>query len=946
MAQNNKEKIENLISKYINSQLNYVEFTQYMERKIKNLMIENNLHFQTITYRVKDVESLRKKLACMGKNLFDEIGDDVTKINDLSGIRIIVYNRDEQRNIENLIYENFNVEYYSPERENYDAKNITISLKSDKMNKFSNMKCEIQIVLILSHALIEFGHDIFYKDQEELKKKDKEGYEELQKIYEKSFEKIIQIETEMNEIKVRNENIKHGRNILNTIIDKKYIEIIKNANTCSQIGKIIENLNSAITMLSKERNSQIIISKNKVILELVKAFIEMPDINYESTNFYFNTYEYTLENLLDIIKKYIYLCTDDLKQILNLLIKHSDRYLESKEKIIKAIKDLIKADKNYYRFSLSDVFYEWILENVGERNELKSEIAIEYCDLYIERVEYSAYKELKISNGIVRPNEKYRNDIINILNTFFKEYLRTGNLKVFKNITLMIQPAYGYNKKNDLFKMNEFVDFFNQHYNEIDTYIAHSIYETGIRFNKDEFIKLDFYKKVKKDKTVELYAYLFSYTLDDIPIKKYDIREKERNQYLDLFIEKLTSKEEKQIIDICKIIDKYETELYYNHNATKFLYKVGLNYKNALKLYEKTDNKVILFGLYNSNKEFIYNIKDDNDILKILKYLDLNKDILPIRLFDQIVEKTSERNCEIDKYICQIILKNLNILKQSKYLEYVLSIVRYYNNKKINIITFCNYGSGETREFIKILKKTKLKLILKNISYKIKDFDDEILIEDLFEVYPDLVREYIKGYLKNNFKNDYRFDDFPIEECVNFKEELDNNIEFVFNLLDEYEYYKISKEIRFLVGKYNEVLFENLKNKVKKTENIKKIIDILKILDVSINAWNIFELIIEQTQDEDIYNDIDCLLFSSTGSGEYGLANTFESKYLFFKDLEKNEVNKNINAKKFVKEQKEKFRNLYQSERAKTQRRIISEKEKYNILNKKDLVKKEEEDKE
>ena len=223
----NEEMINKLLSQYINLQLEYVNFTNYMNSKIKNLLIENDIHYQSITSRVKDVESLKKKLYKLKSNI-DILDGDIRNLNDLSGIRIIIYDRDEEDIIKRLLEEFFEIKMYSSPKENYDAINITISLKESSISKFNNMKCEIQIVVILSHALIEFGHDIFYKDKEELKKKDNEEYEKLKDLYDKSFEKVIQLETTMKLIKTRANNIKNGHYILNSIIEDEYIQKIRN----------------------------------------------------------------------------------------------------------------------------------------------------------------------------------------------------------------------------------------------------------------------------------------------------------------------------------------------------------------------------------------------------------------------------------------------------------------------------------------------------------------------------------------------------------------------------------------------------------------------------------------------------------------------------------------------------------------------------------------------
>ena len=88
------------------------------------------------------------------------------------------------------------------------------------------------------------------------------------------------------------------------------------------------------------------------------------------------------------------------------------------------------------------------------------------------------------------------------------------------------------------------------------------------------------------------------------------------------------------------------------------------------------------------------------------------------------------------------------------------------------------------------------------------------------------------------------------------------------------------------------------------------------------------------SNDKDILNEIDCILFSVMGTGEYGIANAFESRYNFFNELSKDNRKHSEEVKLFISKQRNRFRNLYQSERLKTSKRIIEEKERYNIDNK------------
>lgn len=155
-------------------------------------------------------------------------------------------------------------------------------------------------------------------------------------------------------------------------------------------------------------------------------------------------------------------------------------------------------------------------------------------------------------------------------------------------------------------------------------------------------------------------------------------------------------------------------------------------------------------------------------------------------------------------------------------------------------------------------------------------------------------------------------------------------------ILEENDYYKISNYIHYLIGEYNDELGSDILEYLNENDNYEtytKVIDLCRLFDVSTSFWKVFEFIISRVEKNDkILNEIDCLLFN-TGvvSGEYGIASSFNDKYLFFKSLKP----KNKKVKEFVSKEIKRFKTLYQDEKNRSDKSIIKDETKYKLENKK-----------
>lgn len=142
------------------------------------LATENLPRPQSVQCRAKGMESLRRRLAEMGKLDTQTLERDRR---DLAGARLIFYTNNDVKRFLNspLIQENFEIEENStkihhPAPENQEARyravHYTVRLREDRLHlpeyaRFAGLRCEIQVQTILEHAWSETSHDILYKNK-------------------------------------------------------------------------------------------------------------------------------------------------------------------------------------------------------------------------------------------------------------------------------------------------------------------------------------------------------------------------------------------------------------------------------------------------------------------------------------------------------------------------------------------------------------------------------------------------------------------------------------------------------------------------------------------------------------------------------------------------------------------------------------------------------------
>ena len=250
MSIDNLEKVKNeMLTEYLSSQLIYVEFTSYIENKVKNILIENEIKYQSISSRVKSYDSLKNKLT---ENMINGICKNIRNINDLSGIRVIFYDEEELKKFESILYNEFNVKSYRPSKDimKYDGTNVTVTLKKE-LNKFNGLLCEVQLTTLLSHAMNEFGHNIIYKDIDELQSKDAKEYEKIQYIFENLRKDILKVRASLEFINKRVYSIKSEAKNIELLLGEDFKKKLQIVNSLNELEEIINKMIEIIPLVNE-----------------------------------------------------------------------------------------------------------------------------------------------------------------------------------------------------------------------------------------------------------------------------------------------------------------------------------------------------------------------------------------------------------------------------------------------------------------------------------------------------------------------------------------------------------------------------------------------------------------------------------------------------------------------------------------------------------------------
>ncbi len=180
----------------------YQHFTLEIEHQLRNILGAEGIIYNAITYRLKDRESLSKKI--------DRKNDKYSSLSDLTdiaGVRIITYYTEDVNKVAEIVEREFVVDRKNsidkrdalePDRFGYCSVHYVVEMSQERLKLrefqvFKGLKCEIQIRSVLQHAWAEIEHDLGYKSEIAIPKKIRRNFSRLAgllEIADKEFQEI------------------------------------------------------------------------------------------------------------------------------------------------------------------------------------------------------------------------------------------------------------------------------------------------------------------------------------------------------------------------------------------------------------------------------------------------------------------------------------------------------------------------------------------------------------------------------------------------------------------------------------------------------------------------------------------------------------------------------------------------------------------------------------
>ncbi len=609
MRVDSKEKITSLLEQYKRIQLTYKDFSSAVKFILETLLKNNGFHYQVVSAREKDPESLERKIRDNSK--LQNI--PFAELDDLAGCRVIFYlDSDIGRFIE-YVYKEFsvikNVPKFSPD--DYNAHHLVVHLNKDRLDlteyvKFTGLRCEIQLTTVLYHAWSEMAHDIIYKPQKELSVFDRPAFESLKKQFSDVMQNHIrQASYSFEFIYKQFEKLKQGK----TVFDVRFLEGIMKSASNNDLYEQLSLLHQFVKEFGDKTPKKFdIITIVDSALQNAKGSVPEP-IKTALGEFEGKHYADIAKICLDILSELKYFHTE---KIFELLIRLSgDSNPTVKKKAIEGLSKLASYNLHVIQkigyspqLFVLDKMEKWNNTKIIEYFEAVTEIASQLLKPSFEGTSMSDYKTVTFHYGPLPVNDELksiRTRTINLLKRLYHDMKEiTQRIRVLQVLQDASQTPHQGNYGDNLLQMvventNMLIEFYSEILPTAENEIIKDIEEQSQFFDRkglnDKAYSLR--SNISSNKEYETYRILVGY--DYGVAAGLDVKETEklRKEKLQVLIDSINkSSYEDWQSRILAIIKNYPVSWGEFQYFNMFLFEIGK---------QKTEFALML--LYQNEKE-------------------------------------------------------------------------------------------------------------------------------------------------------------------------------------------------------------------------------------------------------------------------------------------------------------------------------------------------------
>ncbi len=917
-----KEKIAHFLEQYKKVQLTYKDFSSTVKFILETLLKNNGFHYQVVSPREKDPESLERKLR--DKSNLQKI--PLIELDDLAGCRVIFYLDSDIRRFIEYIYKEFTVIKNIPKfsTHDYNAHHLVVHLNKDRLNlteysKFMGLRCEIQLTTILYHAWSEIAHDISYKPPKKLPEFDPPAFESLKKQFQDVMQNhIMQVSYSFEFIHKQFEKLNQGK----TVFDVQFLDGILKSASNNDLYERLSLLHQYVQEFGDKTPTKIdIITIVESALQKAKGSAPEP-IKTVLGELKGKHYADIAEICLNILSELRYFHTE---RIFKLLIRlSSDANHTVKKKVVEILSKLA----SYNLYVLQKISYSpqlFILEQIEKWDDAKliehfeviTEIASQLLNPSCEGHSMTDYKTFTLRHGPLIVNEELINIRKDTLTILKKIFTLTSDLTLKKNILQVLNeatrtPTRG-EYKDDMKQMiltgtNQLIDFYikilpGSEY-EVISAIEEQSHWFSQKFGDKDLPQVKTLKKlIATNPDYQVFRVFVGYDRDYLEERDWKKAAKLRREKIQDYITDISDKNFKDWQKrILAVINNYSSSQpgEYQYFSNIFLFGLGKQKPSiATKLIQQNEKELepfllpLIAGIWKSRssktaRALVSKWIDSNKRLSICAELFEYVKEIDSQLLEKCFKKSRKgRDDNALNSIVNSIIANYPKCKDLKslFIRSIKELTRNNNARWVNNI----WSSPES--IINSLDEKGYDVIIENLILIPRvDYHVEAILMPVAVKYPNKVINFFNKRVVERTKkeNDFRYDAIPFD-LHKINEPLQKHATVVISEIIKWYSQKqarfeweASHLIRAIFPLFNKVLDKELIRliKSKKEKNAEIVLSILRAYKGESFLHNVCKNFVKQSPYVKEFKDSLFNALSQTGvvSGEYGFVNTYKQK--------------------------------------------------------------------